>query len=97
MTPGIDGPFVIPGYRALSGLRDALAQVRVPAPVLRSAADWAHVAVFTTVTELLRFQNEFKRRVASGERCRLVEVKHRFDEARFCIEFVIEPVPAELL
>ncbi len=93
--PGTGAPFVVPCYRMLSGLRDTLAQGRVPAPALRTATDCERLCAFTTVTKLLCFLNELKRRIERGEACRLVEVKHKDDEGRFHVEFVIESIARE--
>jgi hypothetical protein len=87
-------PFLLPEHKALRELRLALSRGDLPRPARRTSADWARVATFSTIAELLRFLDEFKRRVEGGEPCRLVEIKQPQQPGRLRIEIVIESMSA---
>jgi hypothetical protein len=93
MNTWAGGPLLLPEHRALRELRTALSRGDLPRPARRSAADWARIAAFTTIAELLRLLDEFKRRVEGGERLRLVEIKHPQVPGRLHIELAIESMP----
>jgi hypothetical protein len=59
----------------------------------RTPEDHARIASFRTLEELLSLLDQFRRRVANGERCRLVEREHRREPDRFIIEIAIEVQP----
>ncbi|APR78530.1 Hypothetical protein A7982_03877 [Minicystis rosea] len=48
------------------------------------------VAAFYVLVDLLRLLDELKRRVDSGQRCRLVVVKRSDESGRFSTEIAIE-------
>jgi hypothetical protein len=93
MTSSTGGRFLLPEHKALRELRIALSRGDLPRPALRTAEDWARLAAFTTIVELLRFLDEFKRRIEGGERCRLVEIKRPQEPGRLRIELAIELIP----
>jgi len=84
---------VIPEFETLRKLRDALARGGLRALGERTPEDHARIAEFETIASLLRFLEEFKRRVEAGERCRLLQVKRRHDPGRLSIEIAIEAQP----
>jgi len=72
-------------------LRDLLAHAGIRALGERTPEDYARVTTFEVISALMRLLDEFKRRVESGERCRLVRVKLSHDPGRLSIEIAIEP------
>jgi len=93
MTAWTGAPFLLPEHKALRELRIALSRGDLPRPARRTAADWARIAAFNTIAELLRLLDEFKRRIEGGERCRLVEIKRPQEPGQLRIEIMIETIP----
>jgi hypothetical protein len=85
---------VVPEYRAMCELRTALSRGVLPRWDRRAAHDWARLAAFHAIAELLRILDEFKRRIERGERCRLVHREKPQEPGRMQIEIVIEPIAA---
>jgi hypothetical protein len=83
----------LPELAALRELRRALAHGGLPRMDVRTPADHARIASFRTVEELLWLLDRFRGRIASGERCRLVEREHRRDPDRLVVEISIEVQP----
>jgi hypothetical protein len=73
-------------------LRAALARGGVPRLERRTAHDWARIAAYHTIAELMRLLDHFKRRVEQGEPCRLVYLEKPHEPGRLQVEIVIEVV-----
>jgi hypothetical protein len=80
----------LPELRSLRELRKALAYGGLPPAHVRSPEDCARIGSFRVMEELLRVLDAYRRRVESGEACRLVEREHRREPGRFLVELVIE-------
>ncbi len=80
----------IPEIKALRELRVTLARGGLPAPDKRTPEDHARIAGFRVIEELLRLLDQFRHRVESGERCRIVEREHAREPGRLVIELSIE-------
>jgi hypothetical protein len=93
MTERTGTRLLLPEHKALRELRTALSRGVLPRPAMRTAHDWARLAAFTAIVELLRVLDEFKRRVESGERCRLIALEQPCERGRVRIEIVIEALP----
>ena len=93
MIPGGGAPFFLPELKALRELRFTLARGGLAQSVSRTAEGWARFTAFTTIAALLRFLNEFQRRIENSECCRIVEVEHPPQVGRLHIEFIIETMP----
>ncbi|MFT3769637.1 MAG: hypothetical protein QM820_29730 [Minicystis sp.] len=83
----------MPELTTLRELRRAFARGGLPPMDKRTAEDCARIASFRTLEELCRVLDEFRRRVESGERCRLVEREHAIEPGRLRVEIVIEVLP----
>ena len=83
----------LPEHKALCDLRAALANGGLPRVDRRTAYDWARIAAFHTIAELLRILDQFKRRIEEGERFRLVHRERPREPGRLHVEIVIEPNP----
>src|SRR5262245_41773574 len=77
----------IPGMRQLTDLRTLLAVGGLP--VQRTPADDGRIAAFHAIAEMLRLLQEFKRRIESGEACRLVVEERSSTPGRLVLEIVI--------
>ncbi len=84
-------PLAAPEFAVLRQLRGTLARGGLPAR--RTPEDHARIAAFRTVAELLVLLDEYRRRVESGDRCRLVEREHDHKPGRLLIEVAIEVEP----
>jgi hypothetical protein len=80
----------LPELRALREVRKALAYGGLPPAHLRTPEDCARISSFRVIEELLRVLDVYRRRVESGEKCRLVETEHRREPGRLLVELVIE-------
>lgn len=83
----------IPELKALRELRSALAFGGLPPLARRTPEDSARIAAFRAIEELLHVLNQYRRRIESGERCRLVEREHGREPGRLLVELVIEVLP----
>ncbi len=81
----------VPEVAQLRQLRASLARGGMPRR--RSAEDQARLAAFRTVDELLQVLDEYRRRLESGARCRLVEHEHGREPGRLLLELRIEQDP----
>ncbi|APR80644.1 Hypothetical protein A7982_05991 [Minicystis rosea] len=86
----MSSPFSIPEARALRELRRALARGGLPPRGERTPEDEARIASFRVMEELLRLLDHYRRRIESGERCRLVEHQHQVDPDRLHLEIEVE-------
>jgi hypothetical protein len=96
MSRASDAPqiqLVIPELRTLRELRRSLARGGLPAASQRTPEDWARLAAHRSIAELCRIIDEYRRRVESGERVRLVEHELPTEPGRMRVELVIEVVP----
>jgi hypothetical protein len=80
----------LPELKSLREVRKALAYGGLPPTHLRTPEDCARIGAFRVMEELLRVLDVYRRRVESGETCRLVEKEHRREPGRFLVELVIE-------
>lgn len=80
----------LPEIKALRELRHALARGGLPPFDKRTPEDWARIAAFRTIFELLRLLDEYKRRTERGERCRLVEQERDRGPGRLVVEITLE-------
>lgn len=86
-SPSSD-PSATPEFTALRELRQRLSRGGLPAQ--RTPADDARLAAFTTLKELLRIVDAFRRSVQQGESFRLRAIEHESSSRRVVIEIVIE-------
>jgi hypothetical protein len=82
-----------PEFTALREVRSALGRGGLPSPDQSTPQEQARLASFRTLEELLRILDEYRRRIESGERCRLVEREHERVPGQLLVELVIEEVP----
>ena len=81
-------PLAAPEFMTLRQVRAELAKGGMLAQ--RTPEDHARIAAFRTIEEFLRFVEEYRRRIPSGERCKLVERPHKSETGRVMLEFEIE-------
>ncbi|MFT3764713.1 MAG: hypothetical protein QM820_04230 [Minicystis sp.] len=81
----------LPELRALRALRRDLARGGLPPLSARTPEDHARIAAFRMLEELMSLLDQYRRRIESGERCRLAEREHGREAGRLLIELSIEP------
>ena len=81
-------PSATPEFAALRELRQRFSRGGLPAE--RAPTDDARLTAFTTIKELLRIVDVFRRRIQQGEAVRLRQVEHESSNGRVLIEIVIE-------
>lgn len=81
---------VVPERRTFQDLRRTLAQGGMPPVHKRTPEDYARIAAFRTLEELLAVLEEYRRRVEAGQTCRLVEREHVRVPGKLLVELVIE-------
>lgn len=86
-------PFVIPEGKTLRELRHTLARGGLRPASQRMPEQDARIVEFRTVQELLRFLEQYRRRIEAGEKCRIMERDHPWEPGRLLIEFAIEVRP----
>jgi hypothetical protein len=77
-------------FTTLRELRRELARGALPSSDKRTAEESLQLSAFRVLQEWLRLVDDFRRRVESSERCRLVEREHRPEPGRLVIEIGIE-------
>jgi hypothetical protein len=83
-------PLALPEIQRMREVRRALAFGGLTPAARRTPEDNARIASFRTLEELLPFLDEYRRRIESGQRCRLVEREHTREPGRLLVEWVIE-------
>lgn len=81
-------PSATPEFAALRELRQRFSRGGLPAQ--RTPTDDARLVAFTTLKELLRIVDAFRRGIQQGETLRLRHIEHESSSRRVHIEILIE-------
>ena len=84
---------LLPGLVMMRELRRLLAAGGLPPADKRTPEDWARIAGFRVLEELLRLLDDYRRLIERGVRCRLIERAHVREVGRMVIEIVLEVQP----